>query len=97
MSWTETDDTELQECFDRLVEEEKELQSQLTSVGVLINNTREIQKREVISYTEDKAKRVTTILPKDKWGVDMTDEYRLTTKDECISKTNELLGVVDEE
>jgi len=96
MLFGESDDIELQECFDRLVKKQKELQSQLSPIEILINNTREIQTRIVISYTDKKAKRETTIFPKDKWGDKMTDEYRLKTKNECILKTNELLGVVNE-
>lgn len=96
MSWTETDDSELQEGLDRLTVKQKELQDMITSLQVLINNTTKIKTREATSYTNKRERIITKILPKDKWGEEMTDEYRLKVKDECITKTNELLGKPDE-
>lgn len=92
MSWTKTDDEELQECLDRLLVEQKELESKLRPIGTIINNARIIQSRESTSFNEKRERIITKILPKDKWGADMTDESRLQTKNECITKTNELLG-----
>lgn len=92
MSWSETDDTELQTCLDRLLAEQKELESKLRPLGTIINNTKKIQSREYTSYNEKRERIITKIPPKDKWGADMTDVDRLQIKDECIAKTNELLG-----
>ena len=95
MSWTEADDKEITECLDRLIAAQRELESQLYPIQVTINNTAKIQSRQVTSYN-DKRERITTkVLPKDKWGAKMDIKYRLKIKDECISKTNELLGVED--
>ena len=96
MSWTETDDKELQECLDRLLAEQKELESKLRPIGIIINNTRIIQDGESTSYNKLRERVITKIPPKDMWGVDMTDEIRLQIKNECITKTNELLGELDE-
>ena len=95
MSWTEIDDKEIQECCDRLIEKQKELNPQIEALQVILNKTVEIQTREIVSYNDKKEKITTKVPPKDKWGEDMTDEYRLVIKDECISKTNELLGAED--
>jgi len=92
MSWTEEDDTELQEYYDRLIKAQKELQAQLRPIQIIISNTTKIQSREVISYSDKRERIVTKIIPKDQWGEDMTDKYRLKIKEECLSKTNELLG-----
>lgn len=94
MSWTETDDTELKECYDRLREKQRELEAQLKPIMVIVTNAAKIQTKDGTVYTDKPLSKV--ILPKDKWGEDMTDEYRLKTKDECITKTNELLGVENE-
>ena len=89
MSWSETDDIELQEYLDRLQAKQKELQAQLIPLGTIINNAKSIQTRILPSHVEGEESII--ILPKDKWGEEMTDEYRLKVKDECIAKTNELL------
>lgn len=92
MPWEEKDDTELQECIDRLRKRQQELESQINPIKVIINNTIRIQSRKRTSYS-DKREMITTIItPKDQWGDDMTDEYRLKIKEECMEKTNELLG-----
>jgi len=96
MVWTDTDDEELQECYDKLIKRQKELNPQMQAVQVIINNTAQIQTRRVISYNGKREQLVEKIKPKDKWGEDMTDEYRLQIKEECITKTNELLGTKDE-
>lgn len=93
MSWTEADDTELEECYDRLRKKQRGLEAQLKLVMVIITNALKIKSKPVISYNDKKEQIITNILPKDKWGKDMTNENRLKTKDECITKTNELLGV----
>lgn len=96
MVWMESDDDELLKCYDKLIAAQRKLEAQIQPIQVIINNTAKIQSRQVTSYN-DKLERITTkILPKDQWGQDMTDEYRLIIKDECISKTNELLGVEHE-
>lgn len=95
MVWEETDDTELQTNLDRLLEKQKELVSQLRPIENLIDNTRKIQTKTEISSVVEKGKKIDNVIkikPKDKWDDDMTDEYRLTTKDECVTKTNELLN-----
>lgn len=92
MSWSITDDEKIQECRDRLMIKYKELQSQLKPTEVIINNITQIQSRDVISYNDKREKITTKVIPKDKWNEDMTDKYRLKIKDECISRTNELLG-----
>lgn len=96
MLWIDTDDAELQACLDRLLKQQKDLQSQLTPLGIIINNTKQIQTKEVTSFTQNREREITKILPKDKWGEDMADTVRLQIKNECIVKTNELLGEPDE-
>lgn len=103
MSWTETDDNKLQANLERLQNEQKNLQSQLNPIETIINNIRRIQsrveKRMVQKVVEDvtvKEEETIIILPKDKWGEEITDEYRLKVKDECMVKTNELLGDIVE-
>lgn len=93
MSWSETDDIELQESLDRLYSKQKELQAQLTPLETIINNSKSIQTRTLPNIGEEE---YIIILPKDKWGDDMTDGYRLEVKDQCIAKTIELLGEPDE-
>jgi len=93
MAWSETDDIELQESLDRLYSKQKELQAQLTPLETIINNSKSIQTRTLPNIAKEE---YIIILPKDKWGDEMTDEYRLKVKDECIAKTNELLGEPDE-
>ncbi len=95
MVWTEEDDLELQECLDRLQIHQKKLQDTLTPIGVIINNTKSIQTKILPSYTKNKEPLL--IPPKDKWGEIMTDENRLEIKNQCIVKTNELLGEPDEQ
>ena len=89
MSWTEDDDTELQAYLDRLIDQQKELQSQLIPLAIIINNSKSIQTRTLPNIAKEE---YIIILPKDKWGEIMTDEYRLQIKKECIDKTIELLG-----
>ena len=96
MSWSETDDIELQKYLDRLQNKQKELQLELTPIDIIINNAKQIQTRETKSYTDKREQKIIKILPKDKWGDEMTDEYRLKIKNECESKTIELLGDPDE-
>ena len=96
MSWSETDDIELQEYIVRLQVKQKELQSQLIPIDIIINNVKQIQTRETKSYTDKREQKIIKILPKDKWGNEMTDEYRLEVKNECLAKMNELLGEPDE-
>ena len=93
MAWTETDDTELQESLDRLYSKQQELQSQLSPLVIIINNSKSIQTRTLPNIAEEEYIK---ILPTDKWGDKMTDEYRLQIKNECIAKTIELLGEPDE-
>lgn len=95
MSWSETDDTKVKECIIRLQVKQKELQSQLNPFGIIINNAKGIQSRERRSLNEKREQVMIKILPKDKWGADMTDKYRLRVKNEIIAKTNELLGKPD--
>ena len=95
MSWTETNDEEIQEYLDRLENKQKEIQPILNLVEIIINNTRKIQTRIQKSYTIEQGQRIeriTKLKPKDKWGDEMTDEYRLEVKAECLVKINELLG-----
>ncbi len=92
MSWTDKDDSELQEYLDRLQTKQKEFQSQLNPIEIIINNIREIQSRNLTSYTEKRERIITKIPPKDKWGNNMKDTDRLQIKNECIAKTIELLG-----
>ena len=96
MSWTEADDTELQVCLERLYSKQKELQTELSPLEIIINNTKQIQSREIPSYTKDRKIKFTKIKPKDQWGEDVSDEVRLAIKEECLAKTNELLGESDE-
>ena len=96
MTWTDTDDAELQESLDRLYAKQKELQEQLSPLDIIINNSKQIQSRELTTFNEARERQITKISPKDKWGVDMTDDARLAIKEECISKTIELLGEPDE-
>ena len=92
MTWTDNNDKEVQECLNRLLVEQKELESKLRPIGIIINNTRIIQSREFTSFNEKREQIITKILPRDQWGNDMTDDIRLKIKNECIAKTNELLG-----
>jgi len=92
MAWTDSDDDHLKESEDRLLEKQKELESQLIPIKTILNNIAKIKSREFTSYNEKRELLVKKIKPKDKWGKDMTDKDRLKTKDECIEKTNELLG-----
>ena len=93
MSWTETDDIELQESLDRLYSKQQELQSKLSPLEIIINNSKSIQTRTLPNIAKEEYIKIP---PKDKWGDEMTDEYRLKVKDECIAKMNELLGEPDE-
>ena len=56
---------------------------------MLIHQTRSIN-------TKNKEQKITKILPKDLWGETMTDDSRIKIKNECESKTIELLGEPDE-
>lgn len=87
MSWSETDDKDIQENLIKLQIKQKELQSQLNPINIIINNANQIQTRERPFHKTGGQK----IIPKDKWGDDMTDEYRLRVKNEIITKTKELL------
>lgn len=89
MVWTEQDDKDVQECLDKLVGKQLELQAQLTPLSIIINNTRNIQTVETIKYTTKN--KMIKIKPKDQWGNEITDEVRLKTKNECMEKTTELL------
>ena len=93
MAWTETDDIELQETLDRLYSRQQELQSQLSPLAIIINNSKSVQIRTLPNSAKEEYIK---ILPKDKWGDEMTDEYRLKIKNECVTKANELLGEPDE-
>ena len=96
MSWTKTNDTELEECYDRVRAAQIELESKMIPISVIINNIARIKSKQSLSYNDKREKIITNIIPKDKWGEDMTDESRLQIKDECIAKTNELLGEPNE-
>lgn len=96
MSWTETDDTELEESYDRLSAAQKELESQIRPINVIITNIVKIKSKQFTTYDSKREPIITKIIPKDKWGEDMTDEDRLQIKGECTAKTIELLGVPDE-
>lgn len=89
MVWTDKNDSELQDCYNKLKENEKKLQSQLEPIRLLLNNITQIQTGQWIA---SKDRTVTKIIPKDLLGKDMTDEYRLKIKDECVKRTNKLLG-----
>lgn len=95
MSWTETDDNELEESYNRLSAAQKELESQMSPINITITNIAKIKTKQSISYNDKREIIIIKILPQDKWGNDMTDEYRLKIKDECIAKTIELLGESD--
>ena len=95
MSWTETDDDELQECHNRLINAQKALEAQLIPIRVILDNTVKIQTITHASYNDKHQKIITKILPKDRWGKEMTDKNRLVIKEECISKTDALLGEAD--
>lgn len=89
MGWTDKNDAELQDCYNKLRENEGKLQSQLGPIMLILNNITQIQTKKLIASKDN---QVTKIIPKDLWGKDMTDEYRLKIKDECVKRTNELLG-----
>jgi len=93
MSWTETDDTELEECYARVKEAQIDLEAKMIPINVIIANASKIKSKQIITYNDKREQIITRIPPKDKWDEDMTDEYRLKTKDECITKTDELLDV----
>jgi len=92
MSWTDKDDDEIEECLDRLLAKQKKLQAQLNPIEIIINNARQIQSINVTSYTEKREQITAKISPKDKWNNNMKNTDRLQIKNECITKTNELLG-----
>jgi len=92
VSWTDEDDAELEASYNRLSAAQKELESQLSPINVIITNIAKIKSKQSISYNDKREQIITKIPPKDKWGEDMTDETRLQTKNECITKTIELLG-----
>lgn len=99
MVWSENDDTEVQENLDRLLTEQKNLNSQLNPIEISINNFRRIQTKIQTTQITEKGKKIaqiTKIKPKDEWDNDMTDEDRLKDKDECVAKTIELLGEPNE-
>lgn len=89
MVWSEKDDKDVQECLDKLIKKQVELQSQLTPLITIINNTKKIQTLEKVNYTTKN--EIIKIKPKDQWGNEVTDADRLKTKNECIAKTSELL------
>jgi len=98
MSWTETDDVEIQASLERLYDKQKEIKPILNHIEIIINNTRNIQTKIQTSYAVDKGQRIKRIVklkPKDKWGDKMTDEYRLKVKNEILVKINDLLGEPD--
>ena len=97
MSWTETDDAELEASYDRLSAAQKELESKISPINVIITNIAKIKSKQSISYNDQREQIITKIPPKDKWGDDMADETRLQTKNECITKTIELLGEPNDE
>ena len=90
MSWQESDEKELQEYYDKLMIKDNKLAKQLEYIRVIINNTKKIQSRKVTPFNENKELIITIIKPKDKWGDEMTDEYKIIVKNECITKANEL-------
>jgi len=92
MVWLESYDDELLECFDKLIAVQRSLEAQIRPIQVIINNVIKIQTRKVASYNDKRVQIITKVLPTDQWGTDMTDEDRIKIKDECITKTNELLG-----
>lgn len=94
MTWTDDNDKEVQECLDRVLAEQKKLESKLRPIEIIINNTRRIQSKESTSYNKKRERIITKIPPKDKWGEIMADEIRLEIKNQCIAKTNELLGEI---
>jgi len=96
MSWTDTDDDQLKESEDKLFEKQHELNAQLIPIRTILSNITQIESKESKFFNGEQKIEITKIKPKDKWGEDMTDEYRLKIKDECITKTNELLGVDNE-
>ena len=59
MSWTKTDDEKLEECYDRLRVEQRELESQIKSVMVIITNAVKIKSKPVISYNDKKEQIIT--------------------------------------
>jgi len=95
MSWTERDEYQLQQCYNRLINAQKALESQLIPIRVILDNTVKIQTITHVSYNDKHQKIITKILPKDRWGKEMTDKNRLVIKKECISKTDALLGEAD--
>jgi len=96
MSWTDTDDAEIQACLDRLTKQHKKIESQLSPIENIIRNTKQIQTRELTSFNDKRVRHITKIPPNDKWGEPMADEPRLEIKNQCVAKTIELLGEPDE-
>ncbi len=100
MAWNENDDKEVTEHLDRLQQNQKKLQLISNPSEIIINNLRNIQtKTQFGAHTvvdNERIQQKIKINPKDKWGDEMTDEYRLQVKNECIVKTIELLGEPDE-
>lgn len=95
MSWTDDDDTKQQEYLDKLMVKQQELQDTINPIQAIINILRGNQTKVQISYVVEDGEKVeseTKIIPKDKWGDDRTDEARLEIKDQCITKTDELLA-----
>lgn len=91
MGWEENDDNEVQICIDKLIKEETELLSKLRPIRNILGNIKQIQTTES-SRMHDGIRETSKNKPRDKWGEEMTDEYRLETKNECITRTTGLLG-----
>lgn len=99
MGWEEKDDLSLETHLSRLIEKQQELQPKLRLLEIAINNIREIQTKVQTVRINDKGQndiKIIKINPKNRWGDELTDKFRLDTKLKCFEKTRELLGELND-
>lgn len=95
MPWKESDNEKTDNCINRLNLEERKLNEQLAKIHLLKNGIGRIKTQKSVQTIDAKSVLV-DIPPKDPSGDSMNEDYRLLQLEKIITKTDELLGPIEE-
>lgn len=97
MSWGESDDDKVNDCITKLEDKARILEEELAKINTLRKIAGKIKTRTILVEKEpnEKGMRQTEtqiIKPKDDFGVELKDNYRLDQLSKLVTKTNIELG-----
>ena len=91
MVWKESDDKKVDDCLEKLTKKAQELDGKLFKINSLRVIAGKIQSRTIFVQTESKDGEQ-VVKPKDDFGVELKDDYRLDQLSKLVTATNTEIG-----